>query len=76
YSELNEKQLINRIICGLPPALKWNIWSKNCHYIIEECLQKNPAERPSARRLLSHSFITAQLEERDVKRNIIKHLPR
>ena len=46
------------IAAGLDP------WSNNFKKFIGECVQKNPAQRPSANELLKHEFIALMAEPR------------
>ncbi|OCT70816.1 hypothetical protein XELAEV_18037740mg, partial [Xenopus laevis] len=76
YSQLPIKKLIKEVIYGPPPALTRDGWSNNVYFFIDECLQKQPARRPSARQLLTHPFITNIWGEDGIRKNIIKHLQR
>lgn len=40
-----------------PPRLEGSHFSKSCKEFLSLCLKKNPAERPSAEQLLTHSFM-------------------
>ncbi|OCT73008.1 hypothetical protein XELAEV_18035989mg [Xenopus laevis] len=66
YSKLPIKKLIRETIYGPPPSLTQG----RC----EECLQKQPARRPSARQLLSHPFIRNIWDEGGI--NIKQHIQR
>ncbi|OCT93285.1 hypothetical protein XELAEV_18016351mg, partial [Xenopus laevis] len=50
------------------------VLSDKFHFFISECLQKNPARRPSAEQLLAHPFISNIQNERGVKKFIKRHL--
>ncbi|XP_041438737.1 traf2 and NCK-interacting protein kinase-like [Xenopus laevis] len=76
YRQLSKHQLMNQILFG--PALRptWDKWSEEFNFFIQECVQKNPAKRPSARQLLHHPFISNLCDEAAVKRSIAKQLQR
>ncbi|XP_041437254.1 traf2 and NCK-interacting protein kinase-like [Xenopus laevis] len=76
YGQLSKHQLMNQILFG--PALRptWDKWSEEFNFFIQECVQKNPAKRPSARQLLHHPFISNLCDEAAVKRSIAKQLQR
>jgi serine/threonine kinase 3 len=58
HSDLHPMRAIF-VIPGSPPPLlsEPDKWSKDFKDFLTVCLQKNPDDRPSARRLLSHQFI-------------------
>ncbi|XP_018115379.1 traf2 and NCK-interacting protein kinase [Xenopus laevis] len=74
FSRFPENKLMKRIMHGPAPTLLWDTWSDVFHFFISECLQKNPARRPSAEQLLSHPFISNISNERGVKKLIKRHL--
>ncbi|XP_041440699.1 nik-related protein kinase [Xenopus laevis] len=74
FSRFPENKRMKRIMHGPAPTLLWDTWSDKFHFFISECLQKNPARRPSAEQLLSHPFISNIQNERGVKKLIKRHL--
>ncbi|XP_041438637.1 serine/threonine-protein kinase mig-15-like [Xenopus laevis] len=74
FSRFPQQKLMKRIMHGPAPVLLWDKWSDNFHSFIGHCLQKDPAWRPSAGKLLSHPFICKIFNERGVKSNIKWHL--
>ncbi|XP_041440605.1 serine/threonine-protein kinase 3-like [Xenopus laevis] len=74
YGNLRGHKLINRILKGPAVTLTGNNWSEEFYFFISECVQKNPNNRPTARELLGHPFITGLHDEMGVKRSIAKQL--
>ncbi|XP_041437238.1 serine/threonine-protein kinase mig-15-like [Xenopus laevis] len=74
FSRFPQQKLMKRIMHGPAPVLLWDKWSDNFHSFVGQCLQKDPAWRPSAGKLLSHPFICKIFNERGVKSNIKWHL--
>ncbi|XP_041440684.1 serine/threonine-protein kinase pakB [Xenopus laevis] len=74
FSRFPEDKIMKRIKHGPAPTLLWDKWSDKFSFFISECLQKNPARRPSAEQLLSHPFICNISNERGVKKSIKRHL--
>ncbi|XP_041440697.1 traf2 and NCK-interacting protein kinase-like [Xenopus laevis] len=74
FSRFPENKRMKRIMHGPAPTLLWDTWSDKFHFFISECLQKNPARRPSAEQLLAHPFISNIQNERGVKKFIKRHL--
>ena len=59
HNELNPNRVMMRIRKADPPQLKDKAkWSKMFHEFLALCLDKNPDNRPSARQLLQHPFIS------------------
>lgn len=56
YSDLHPMRVLLQIPKNPPPQLQGN-FSKLFKEFIEMCLQKDPANRPTAKELLRHSFI-------------------
>ena len=52
-----ENAILNHILNGPTPALDER-WSPGFQDFVNQCLIKNPQERPSARQLLQHSFLS------------------
>jgi serine/threonine-protein kinase 24/25/MST4 len=57
-SEIPPMKVLFQIPENHPPQLAGNQWSTDFKEFISMCLQKNPKERPSARRLLKSRFIS------------------
>lgn len=58
-----------------PPMLKdKEKWSPTFHSFIKTALTKNPKKRPTAEKLLSHPFVTAEMSVRIVKELLQKYL--
>ncbi|CAF0819825.1 unnamed protein product [Brachionus calyciflorus] len=57
YSDLHPMRVLLQIPKNPPPQLQGNQFSRPFKEFIEMCLQKDPANRPTAKELLRHPFI-------------------
>ncbi|KAG7303558.1 hypothetical protein JYU34_012087 [Plutella xylostella] len=60
YFNMNAMSALYHIAQNDSPTLAAPEWSDRFRYFVEACLQKNPSERPSSSKLLSHPFISKQ----------------
>ncbi|KAM3963887.1 serine/threonine-protein kinase Tao [Aphomia sociella] len=58
YFNMNAMSALYHIAQNDSPTLQAPEWTDTFRYFVEACLQKNPQERPSSTKLLSHQFIT------------------
>lgn len=58
YFNMNAMSALYHIAQNDSPTLQAPEWTDTFRYFVEACLQKNPADRPSSTKLLSHPFIT------------------
>ncbi|XP_013189599.1 serine/threonine-protein kinase Tao isoform X1 [Amyelois transitella] len=58
YFNMNAMSALYHIAQNDSPTLQAPEWTDTFRYFVEACLQKNPQERPSSTKLLSHPFIT------------------
>lgn len=59
YGDIHPMRAIFMIPTKPPPFLKeQNKWSTEFKDFVNRCLVKNPQERPSATKMLEHSFIS------------------
>ncbi|XP_050552758.1 serine/threonine-protein kinase Tao isoform X4 [Spodoptera frugiperda] len=62
YFNMNAMSALYHIAQNDSPTLQYVLqapeWTDTFRYFVEACLQKNPADRPSSTKLLSHPFIT------------------
>ena len=57
YSDLHPMRVLLQIPKNPPPQLQGNQFTRPFKEFIEMCLQKDPANRPTAKELLRHPFI-------------------
>ncbi|OCT72999.1 hypothetical protein XELAEV_18035980mg [Xenopus laevis] len=74
HHELKEIEFLVKTIEGPAPVLTWNKWSKTFNDFVHQCLQKDPAKRPTAQQLLSHQFIKDMSNVEGVKNQITENL--
>ncbi|XP_026314141.1 serine/threonine-protein kinase Tao isoform X2 [Hyposmocoma kahamanoa] len=60
YFNMNAMSALYHIAQNESPTLQAPEWSAVFRYFVEACLQKNPSDRPTSTKLLSHPFITNQ----------------
>ncbi|XP_041972563.1 serine/threonine-protein kinase Tao isoform X2 [Aricia agestis] len=58
YFNMNAMSALYHIAQNDSPTLSAPEWTDTFRYFVEACLQKNPADRPSSTKLLSHPFVT------------------
>ncbi|XP_030021998.1 serine/threonine-protein kinase Tao isoform X2 [Manduca sexta] len=58
YFNMNAMSALYHIAQNDSPPLQAPEWTDTFRYFVEACLQKNPQDRPSSTKLLSHPFIT------------------
>uniref|UniRef100_A0A2A4JJM5 non-specific serine/threonine protein kinase n=1 Tax=Heliothis virescens TaxID=7102 RepID=A0A2A4JJM5_HELVI len=58
YFNMNAMSALYHIAQNDSPTLQAPEWTDTFRYFVEACLQKNPQDRPSSTKLLSHPFIT------------------
>ncbi|XP_059051432.1 serine/threonine-protein kinase Tao [Achroia grisella] len=58
YFNMNAMSALYHIAQNDSPTLQAPEWTDTFRYFVEACLQKNPQERPSSTKLLSHQFIS------------------
>ncbi|KAJ2942793.1 hypothetical protein O0L34_g14980 [Tuta absoluta] len=58
YFNMNAMSALYHIAQNDSPTLQAPEWTDTFRYFVEACLQKNPSERPSSTKLLSHPFLT------------------
>ncbi|XP_049879081.1 serine/threonine-protein kinase Tao isoform X2 [Pectinophora gossypiella] len=58
YFNMNAMSALYHIAQNDSPTLQAPEWTDTFRYFVEACLQKNPSDRPSSTKLLSHPFIT------------------
>ncbi|XP_057357555.1 serine/threonine-protein kinase TAO1-like [Manis pentadactyla] len=54
---LNARRALYHITSNNPPTLQSNEWSSSFRNFVESCLQKNPRDRPTSKKLLKHPFV-------------------
>ncbi|XP_047492945.1 serine/threonine-protein kinase TAO3-like [Penaeus chinensis] len=57
YFNMNAMSALYHIAQNVAPKMSSPEWSKEFQHFVESCLQKNPPDRPTSARLLSHEFI-------------------
>ncbi|KAL6064146.1 STE/STE20/MST protein kinase, variant 3 [Balamuthia mandrillaris] len=64
-----------KILSGPPPRLKEpSKWSPEFNKFIEDCLDKDPAKRPSSTELLEHPFVKSVASPKQVLRQMLTEL--
>ncbi|XP_013144217.1 PREDICTED: serine/threonine-protein kinase TAO3-like isoform X1 [Papilio polytes] len=58
YFNMNAMSALYHIAQNDSPTLQAPEWTDTFRYFVEACLQKNPQERPSSTKLLTHPYIT------------------
>ncbi|CAG5044190.1 unnamed protein product [Parnassius apollo] len=58
YFNMNAMSALYHIAQNDSPTLQAPEWTDTFRYFVEACLQKNPQDRPSSTKLLSHPYIT------------------
>ncbi|CAG9791444.1 unnamed protein product [Diatraea saccharalis] len=58
YFNMNAMSALYHIAQNDSPTLQAPEWTDTFRYFVEACLQKNPQDRPSSTKLLSHHFFT------------------
>jgi len=58
-----------------PPSLEGTSFSKPFQNFVEVCLQKDPAKRPTATKLLEHKFLKIGKKSDYVQQTMLKNLP-
>ena len=80
FPKKGQQRTIYNILTKAPPKLKQDdAWSENFHSFIEDCMTKDPEERPTAKQLLKHPFMDFDWDEYkqeylDYKQVILKSL--
>ncbi|XP_041421560.1 germinal center kinase 1-like [Xenopus laevis] len=74
HIKLHGTEISERIMNGPAPVIKLEIWSNRFQRFIYKCLQKDPANRPFAKQLLFHRFITYNRDEGEVQYSIAEHI--
>ncbi|XP_057354106.1 serine/threonine-protein kinase TAO1-like [Manis pentadactyla] len=54
---MNARHALCHITRNNPPTLQSNEWSSSFRNFVESCLQKNPKDRPTSKKLLKHPFV-------------------
>ncbi|XP_073085408.1 serine/threonine-protein kinase TAO1-like isoform X2 [Manis javanica] len=54
---MNTRRALYHIRRNNPPTLQSNEWSRSFRNFVESCLQKNPKDRPTSKKLLKHRFV-------------------
>lgn len=59
HHEMNPMRVLIRIARSAPPlVIAPSRWSKNFNDFLSKCVTKSPADRPTAKQLLGHAFIS------------------
>ncbi|XP_050353190.1 serine/threonine-protein kinase Tao isoform X1 [Nymphalis io] len=58
YFNMNAMSALYHIAQNDSPTLQAPEWTDTFRYFVEACMQKNPQDRPSSTKLLSHPYIT------------------
>ncbi|KPJ20338.1 Serine/threonine-protein kinase TAO1 [Papilio machaon] len=58
YFNMNAMSALYHIAQNDSPTLQAPEWTDTFRYFVEACLQKNPQDRPSSTKLLTHPYIT------------------
>lgn len=60
YFNMNAMSALYHIAQNDTPSLQSSEWSESFRHFVESCLQKQPANRPTSAKLLSHQFTMRQ----------------
>ncbi|XP_073086148.1 serine/threonine-protein kinase TAO1-like isoform X1 [Manis javanica] len=55
--DISARHVLYHITRNNPPTLQSNEWSSSFCNFVESCLQKNPKDRPTSKKLLKHPFL-------------------
>ncbi|KAI3918142.1 hypothetical protein MKX01_041462 [Papaver californicum] len=78
FSKFPPMKAILMTIEGAPPGLDYESdkkFSKSFRQIIKMCLEKDPRKRPSAQKLLKHSFFKKARSSEYITHTLVKELP-
>ncbi|ODV95154.1 hypothetical protein PACTADRAFT_68182 [Pachysolen tannophilus NRRL Y-2460] len=72
YSEYPPMEILFKIPKSAPPILVGSEYNEVLKKFVKECLRRNPADRPSAKTLLQHEFLSVEIGNMPLI-SLIKH---
>lgn len=75
YAKMNPTKILFQIVHNPPPTLRrLTNWSNDLHDFIAECLEKNHENRPMMVEIITHPFLTDNIDHEDVRRKQLQQL--